>query len=102
MTENNLISRGYVKYKNNETYLYYDYFYQLKVKDSKGIKYFINIQHHPSIHGLAESYNCELRTNEPFYIFEQPYIKLDELDEIEEKCEIFWQTFKCEYYELNN
>lgn len=91
--------RGYVKY--NQCYKvnsYSDYFYQKKISDNKGIKYFLNLLHWSNV-DRPDSWAMILQINEPFYVFEQHNIELKDLDKLEEKCSLFFKTMGCEYYE---
>lgn len=101
-----LIERGYKKWKSNHVlFPYSDFIYQRLISDCWGKKYYIDLVHYPSsnTHGkatLPEAWDCVLNINFPHQRFCQYHIDLDKLNEIEEKCELFFKTMGCEYYEL--
>lgn len=98
MNEQELIDKGFLKYQSNSViFPCSDYFYQKRFSDEKGIKYFVDVVHYPKSEHLEESWMINMNIGEPFMVFKQYGIK--SLDIALEKCEKFFQTMGCEYYE---
>lgn len=98
MTEKDLIKAGYKRYSDySGLFRYSDFFYQKKVVDKKGTKYFIEMIHYSAHYKDSESWMCHLSTISPHYTFEQHHV--DDLKKCEKNCEKFFQTMGCEYYE---
>lgn len=100
-----LEENGYMFYLSNKIITpYSDFSYQKEFRDNKGIKYFIDFVHYPKIReGETESWMLDFRNNTPHYTFQQHRVELknrNDLIKLEKKCELFFKSFKCEYYEL--
>ena len=102
MNEQELIDKGFRKWKSNDiTFPHSDYFYQKKITDDGGVKYFVDVVHYPEMQlhygtKLEESWMVHLNINEPQMRFDQHRVSLEIALE---KCEKFFQTMGCEYYE---
>jgi hypothetical protein len=105
LTEQELIDKGFRKWKSNDiSFPYSDFFFQKKFVDDVGVKYFVDVVHYPVKHypngNIAnESWKIHQNINEPHMRFDQH--DFESLDNALEKCEKFFQTMGCEYYEKN-
>ena len=102
ITEKLLLENGYEKWKSNDViFPYAECFYQKRIKDITGTKYFIDIIYYSdindAIHTVNESYMGYLNINNPHYIFN--HHNLTDLKTFEDECATFFTTFHCEYYE---
>lgn len=103
-----LIDRGYRKHQSNSVaFEFADFFYQKCFEDKKGKKYFIDLVHYDNTPHInkwnksPDSWLCHLNINGSKHMtFEQHNVKLEDLDKLEGKCELFFNTMGCEYYEL--
>lgn len=97
-----LLNLGHREYKVNKVlFQHADAFFQKSVRDDSGIKYFIDFVYYAPIEGkTGESWMCEVTINNPHQTYEQHYIKsIEEVNRAIEKCELFFNTMGCEYYE---
>jgi hypothetical protein len=105
ITEQELIDKGFRKHNSNDVvFPYSDFFYQRKFVDDVGVKYFVDVVHYPETgypngNKVDESWMIHQNINEPHMRFDQH--RIDDLDIALEKCEKFFQTMGCEYYEKN-
>jgi hypothetical protein len=103
MNEQELIDKGFRKWKSNDViFPFSDYFYQKSFKDDNGIEYFVDVVHYsektcPNGTKSEEAWIVHLNINEPRMRFDQ--YRVESLDIALEKCEKFFQTMGCEYYE---
>jgi len=104
MNDQELIDKGFRKWKSNDiTFPRSDYFYQKKfVENGWNVKYFVDVVHYPEKtypNGtkFEEAWMVHLNINDPPMRFDQH--RVESLDIALEKCEKFFQTMGCEYYE---
>jgi len=104
MNEQELIDKGFRKFPSNDIiFPSSDYFYQKKfVENGWNVKYFVDVVHYPcekfpNGNECPESWMVHLNINEPHMRFDQH--RVESLDAALEKCEKFFQTMGCEYYE---
>jgi len=98
-----LISAGYKKHKD---YFKYIMFYQKRVDDDQGKKYFVNVyeydfSNYPNYKDNPKViYEVHLdfvdKQNEPIRI---QFAASDNLNEIEERCEHLFNVLECQHYE---
>ena len=106
ITEQKLKEKGYERYKAHYD-AYGDFFYQKKFTDKTGIKYFVNIIHHPplNINGgsvMAESWSAKMTVNDPYMEFEMHWIQSKSVGHVEKKMKTFWEAMGKHYYEKYN
>ncbi len=99
MTDKVLLNAGYMEFDVPETEQYANRFFQKKVKDNKGIKYYIDVYEYE----LYDTYNYEfiLVTNKDKFWVQTKIYAIDNmnLDEIEEAIEDIWNRCRFNYYE---
>ena len=102
ITEQALLARGYRKFEAaSVTMPYADYFYQKRIVDEAGTKYFIEVVHYPlkAEHRLPESWQCGMTVSGTGYHYEFKQHWATDIERCEQRCEVFFQTMGCEYYE---
>lgn len=103
MTEEDLISNGYTRFKNY-TQSYASYGLQKKFRDGKGIKYFITYWVYSEIafgFGKAFEPNVQFqRTNKPTINLQLLLLPSTTVSAVEDEVEAFWSLSGSEYYEL--
>lgn len=107
MTEQQLIDAGYKRCNHTEvSFPYADFFYQKRIRDARGIKYFIEFVHYAPMdfknNNIApESWTLNWNNNEPHYTFQAH--KVDgSIGIYESMIDRLWLSLGCEYYELND
>ena len=109
-----LINEGLRKWKSNSvTFPYSDYFYQIKIEDKIGIRYYVEFVHYPKIDNLQESWmvNCRLNDNKiNLYIsfvsaidVQIHFIKVstqEDMEKIFNKLNSIWCSVDSPYYEV--
>lgn len=91
-----LESNGYKKYAATPFEKYADSFYQKKVCDEFGVKYFINFIHYSGARfgngaTLNDSIKAEIIINEPHQTYSIHHLNtLDKIKDSEQKIEQFW------------
>jgi hypothetical protein len=100
VTDLELEKAGYKKYGSNGiTYPYSDFFYQKKVVDERGVKYFIAFVHYSHDAQLTESWMVGFNQNEPLHLRFDIHSHVS-IDVAEFMCEKFWVTMcNSTYYE---
>lgn len=96
-----LFSLGYQEFKSTFLFRHADLFFQRRVEDDRGIKYFIDFVYYSPIEGkVGETWTCHLTINNPHQTYEQHWLKtIEDVNRAIEKCELFFNTMDCEYYE---
>lgn len=98
MSEELLLNAGYVEFDVPETEQYANRFFQKKIKDNKGVKYYIDVYEYE----LYDSYDYEfilVTSNDKFWIRTKIYaIENANLDEIEKAIENIWNKCRFNYY----
>lgn len=99
MSEQELLNAGYRMHVNSGVFHEpADFFFQKRLRDEHGTRYFINFYHYPAQMGMSESWMCSLHQNEPHMTFEQH--RVTSREEAERNCEVFWhQVAQGTYYE---
>ena len=102
MTEKVLISAGYKEAPVLVVEQYANRFFQKKVKDDKGIKYFIDVYEYE----ISDEYNYEFKLvtqKDKFWVRTIIYsIENMTIEEIEKEIEDIWKKCKFNYYQLKN
>ncbi len=102
MTEKVLINAGYKEAPVPVVEQYANSFFQKKVKDDKGIKYFIDVYEYE----ISDEYNYEFKLvtqKDKFWVRTTIYsIENMTLEEIEKEIEDIWKKCKFNYYQLKN
>lgn len=102
MTEKVLISAGYKEAPLHIVEQYANRFFQKKVKDDKGIKYFIDVYEYE----ISDEYNYEFKLvtqKDKFWVRTTIYsIENMTIGEIEKEIEDIWKKCKFNYYQLKN
>ena len=102
MTEKVLINAGYKEAPVTVVEQYANRFFQKKVKDDKGIKYFIDVYEYE----ISDEYNYEFKLvtqKDKFWVRTTIYsIENMTLEEIEKEIEDIWKKCKFNYYQLKN
>lgn len=102
MTEKVLINAGYNEVPVPVVEQYANRFFQKKVKDDKGIKYFIDVYEYE----ISDEYNYEFKLvtqKDKFWVRTTIYsIENMTLEEIEKEIEDIWKKCKFNYYQLKN
>ena len=98
-----LISAGYKKHKD---YFKDTMFYQKRVDDGQGIKYFVNVYEYDFMGYSNHKQNSRVmyevhlnfvdKQNEPIRI---EFSAWENLNEIEERCEYLFNLLECQYYQ---
>ena len=102
MTEKVLINAGYKEAPVPVVEQNANRFFQKKVKDDKGIKYFIDVYEYE----ISDEYNYEFKLvtqKDKFWVRTTIYsIENMTLEEIEKDIEDIWKKCKFNYYQLKN
>ena len=102
MTEKVLINAGYKEEPVPVVEQYANRFFQKKIKDEKGIKYFIDVYEYE----ISDEYNYEFKLvtqKDKFWVRTTIYsIENMTLEEIEKEIEDIWKKCKFNYYQLKN
>lgn len=102
MTEKVLINAGYKEAPVPVVEQYANRFFKKKVKDDKGIKYFIDVYEYE----ISDEYNYEFKLvtqKDKFWVRTTIYsIENMTLEEIEKEIEDIWKKCKFNYYQLKN
>lgn len=102
MTEKVLISAGYKEAPVPVVEQYANRFFQKKVKDDKGIIYFIDVYEYE----ISDEYNYEFKLvtqKDKFWVRTTIYsIENMTIEEIEKEIEDIWKKCKFNYYQLKN
>ena len=102
MTEKVLINAGYKETPVPVVEQYANRFFQKKIKDEKGIKYFIDVYEYE----ISDEYNYEFKLvtqKDKFWVRTTIYsIENMTLEEIEKEIEDIWKKCKFNYYQLKN
>ena len=100
MTDKVLINAGYKESDVPKTEQYANRFFQKKIKDNNGVKYYIDVYEYE----LNDSYSYEfilVTQKDKFWVKTKIYaIECMDLDEIEYEIEDIWKKCKFNYYEL--
>ena len=100
MTEKVLINAGYKEAPVPVVEQYENRFFQKKVKDDKGIKYFIDVYEYE----ISDEYNYEfklLTQKDKFWVRTTIYsIENMTIEEIEKEIEDIWKKCNFNYYQL--
>lgn len=100
MTDKVLINAGYKECEVPVTEQYANRFFQKKIKDEKGIKYFIDVYEYE----ISDHYDYEfilVTQKDKFWVKTKIYAIDDmDLDEIEFEIEDIWNKCKFNYHEL--
>lgn len=100
MTEQILLNNGYKEFEIPPFDEYVDRFFQKKIKDDKGIKYFIDVYEYEFMDSC--NYEFRLTTNKDKFWVSARLYSIDNmtLDEIEREIENIWKKCNFNYYEL--
>ena len=101
MTEKVLLQAGYKEDIVPVVEQYANRFFQKKIKDDKGIKYYIDVYEYEISDGY--DYEFKLITQKDKFWVKTTIYGIDNmtLEEIEEEIENIWKNCKFNYYELN-
>jgi len=83
----------------NPSFPYSDSFWQRKLTDENGIKYFIEFVHYPKGSGLKEAWMMNMNINEPHCTFQ--IHRAGDINKAEVMCEEVWRATGGIYYERN-
>lgn len=101
MTDKVLFNGGYKEYPVSPFDEYVNRFFQKKIKDKKGIKYYIDVNEYELFDEYSYEFNISTK-KENFYnvriLFHAIYAMT--LEEIEEEIEKIWKSCGFDYYEL--
>ena len=102
MTEKVLINAGYKEAPVPVVEQHANRLFQKKIKDDKGIKYFIDVYEYE----ISDEYNYEFKLvtqKDKFWVRTTIYsIENMTLEEIEKEIEDIWKKCKFNYYQLKN
>lgn len=104
ITEQQLLYTGYTKYLTEHKYNS-DVFYQKKFTDAKGIRYFLEFLHYPTIlysngNSIGESFSMEMVINDLHVNFMLHYVDCIKSSEV--YADKVWKALGSIYYELYN
>lgn len=105
---NYLESNGYKKYPATQFEKYSDFFYQKKVCDQFGIKYFIEFVYYSAARfgdgtTLNSSFKAEITINEPHQTYSVHHLNnLEKIKDAEQKIEQFWLILGSYYEKYEN
>lgn len=103
-----LESNGYKKYPATQFEKYSDFFYQKKVCDEFGIKYFIEFIYYsggilPNGITFEGSFKAEININEPHQTYSIHHLNnLEKIKDAEQKIEQFWLILGSYYEKYEN
>lgn len=101
--EEELLELGYKRYPGDQIiHPGSDFFYQKRVDDERGQKYFVNLYHYSAAHypngsTVPANWMAEMRTDDPFLTFQIHYAQ--SIERVEELCERFFTQMGCSYHE---
>lgn len=99
MTETVLLNNGYRQFEVPAIEKYASRFFQKKIKDKKGIKYFISVYEYKFMDTLNYEFNL-VTHKDKFWINTTLYsIDTMTIEEIEQEIEDMWKKCKFNYYE---
>ena len=102
IAEEQLQKLDYRKWGPTAWFPFCDFFYQRRVTDEQGIRYFIDVKHYPTeiYHGVkvGGAWEVEMNINEPPVRFAITHP--ESINEFESLCHKFWEMMGKPYYEL--
>lgn len=101
MTEKVLLNSDYKEFKVPISMPYANRFFQKKIKDKKGIKYFIDVYEYEMQDSLE--YEFELHSHKRNFWVDTTLHGIDgmTIKEIEKEIEDIWTSCKFDYYEVD-
>ncbi len=101
MTDKVLLNSGYKEYEVPAFTLYANRFYQKRIKDKKGTKYFIDVYEYEIQDGYDYEFVMCTSKEEKFHVRTLIYrADLMTIEEIEEEIENIWKRCEFDYYEV--
>lgn len=106
ITEQALEAMGFKRYEHTGSvpYQYADFFYQARIVDKKGTKYFLNFWHFPREDQIPEGWTAEsilyTESNDPWFKMEFYVYPDTKIEHIMLDVESFWDLAPCGYYEV--